>query len=30
MLINSEEYIRKGNTINDEDLNDEENKWLNG
>ncbi len=30
MLINSEVDIRKGNTINDEDLNDEENKWLNG
>ena len=30
MLMNSEEDISKGNTINDEDLNEEENKWLNG
>ncbi len=30
MLINSEEIIRKGNTINDENLNEEESKWLNG
>lgn len=30
MLMNSEEDILKGNTINDEDLNEEENKWLNG
>ena len=30
MLMNSEDDIRKGNTIRDEDLNEEENKWLNG
>ena len=30
MLINSEEDILKGNTISDADLNEEENKWLNG
>ena len=30
MLINSEEDILKGNTISDADLNEEENKRLNG
>ena len=30
MLISSEEDIRKGKTVTDEDLNEEENKWLNG
>lgn len=30
MLMNSEEDIRNGNTTHDEDLNEEENKWLNG
>ena len=30
MLMNSEEDILKGNTISDADLNEEENKWLNG
>ena len=29
MLISSEEDIRKGKTVTDEDLNEEENKWLN-
>ncbi len=28
MLIESEEDISKGNTISDEDLNEEESKWL--
>ena len=30
MLMNSEEDISKGNIISDEDVNAEENKWLNG
>ncbi len=30
MLINSEDDIRNGKIIDDDDLNDEENKWLNG
>ncbi len=30
MLMKSEEDIRKGNIIIDEDLNEEESKWLNG
>ncbi len=30
MLMNSEEDIRNGETIANEDLNQEENKWLNG
>ncbi len=30
MLMSSEDDIRNGNTIADKDLNDEENKWLNG
>ncbi len=30
MLMKSEEDISKGNTISDEDLNEEESKWLNG
>ncbi len=30
MLMNSEEDIRNGNTIANDDLNDEEDKWLNG
>lgn len=30
MLMKSEEDISKGNIISDEDLNAEENKWLNG
>ncbi len=29
MLMNSENDIRNGNTITDEDLNEEEDKWLN-
>jgi hypothetical protein len=30
MLMNSEEDIPKGNVISDDDLNAEEDKWLNG
>jgi hypothetical protein len=30
MLMKSEEDIRKGNVISDDDLNAEEDKWLNG
>lgn len=30
MLMNSEEDIRNGNTIANDDLNEEEDKWLNG
>ena len=30
MLLSSEDDIRIGKTITDEDLNEEENKWLNG
>jgi len=30
MLLMSEEDIRKGNVISDDDLNAEEDKWLNG
>jgi hypothetical protein len=30
MLMKSEEDIRKGNVISDDDLNSEEDKWLNG
>ena len=30
MLMNSEDDIRNGNTISDDELNEEEDKWLNG
>ena len=30
MLMNSEDDLRNGNTTSDDDLNEEENKWLNG
>jgi hypothetical protein len=30
MLKNSEDDIRNGNTLSDDELNEEENKWLNG
>jgi hypothetical protein len=30
MLMNSEDDIRKGNIISDDELNEEEDKWLNG
>jgi uncharacterized protein YmfQ (DUF2313 family) len=30
MLIDSEDDIQTGNTIADDELNEEENKWLNG
>jgi len=30
MLMKSEEDIKNGNTISDEDLNSEEDQWLNG
>ena len=30
MLMNSENDIRNGNTISDDELNEEEDKWLNG
>ncbi|HEU5051669.1 MAG TPA: hypothetical protein VFT78_01085 [Hanamia sp.] len=30
MLLKSEEHIEKGNFISDDELNEEEDKWLNG